>query len=120
MFDFDFSNGYVVLRIVCGAFMLPNAYMKLRNPQGSVGFFQKARYPMPMAFVVLATAFEFVAGTALVLGVYTAIAAWLTAAFMLVATVSDLKVNKAWMWTKGGCEYPLFWSICAAVVAANS
>ena len=56
MFDFDVSNGYVVLRILCGAFMLPNAYMKLRNPQGSVGFFQKAGYPMPMAFVVLATA----------------------------------------------------------------
>ncbi len=120
MLDFDVSNGYVVLRIICGAFMLPNAYAKVRNPQGSVGFFQKAGYPLPMVFVVLATLFEFVAGSALVLGVYTAIASGLTAAFMLVATVSDLKVNKAWMWTKGGCEYPLFWCICAAVVAANS
>ena len=98
----------MVLRILCGAFMLPNAYIKAKNPKGS------------MVFVVMATLLEFVAGIALVLGLYTAIAAWLTAAFRLVATVPDLKVNKAWMWTKGGCEYPLFWSICAAVVAANS
>ena len=120
MFDFDLSNDYVLLRIMCGAFMLPNAWAKLRNPAGSVGFFEKAGYPYPQLFVKFATAFEFVVGTALVLGVYTMPVAWLATAFMAVATVSDLQVNKAWLWTKGGCEYPLFWCLCCGIVAANS
>ena len=80
MFDFDLTNGYVLLRIMCGAFMLPNAWAKLRNPAGSVGFFEKAGYPYPQLFVKFATAFEFVAGTALVLGVYTMPVAWLATA----------------------------------------
>jgi hypothetical protein len=24
-----------------------------------------------------------------------------------------------WLWNIGGCEYPLFWAICCAVVAMH-
>jgi putative oxidoreductase len=120
MFDFDLSNGYVILRIICGAFMLPQAWTKVQNSAPSSAFFVKAGYPKPHLFVIFVTAFEFVAGIGLVLGIKTVALAWVSAFFMLVATISDLKVNKAWLWTKGGCEYPLFWCLSCAIVAAHA
>ena len=44
MLNFDLSNGYVVLRINCGLFMLPNAIAKLRNPEPSIAFFEAAGF----------------------------------------------------------------------------
>lgn len=119
MFNFDLSNGYVVLRIICGLFMLPNAYAKIRNPNGSIGFFESAGFPHPRLFVYFATAFEVVIGISLVIGLWASYAAGLTAAFMFVAAYVDYKVHKTWLWTNGGCEYPLFWGICASIVALN-
>ena len=119
MFDFDLSNGYVVLRIICGLFMLPNAVAKIRNPDASIGFFKSAGFAHPHLFVYFTIAFELVVGIALVFGILTPYAAGLTAAFMFVAAAVDYKVYKTWLWTKGGCEYPLFWGICALMVALH-
>jgi putative oxidoreductase len=119
MFDFDLSNGYVVLRIICGLFMLPNALAKMRNPAASVGFFESAGFPQAKLFVYFTTAFEIVVGIALVVGILAPYAAGLTAAFLFVAALVDYKVNKTWLWTNRGCEYPLFWGICALIVALN-
>ncbi len=120
MFDFDFSNGYVLLRIICGAFMLPQAFAKIVNSAPALAFFVKAGYPKPHLFVLFITAFECIAGVGLVLGIQTVALAWISTLFMLVATISDYKVNKAWLWTKGGCEYPLFWCLCCAIVAVHA
>jgi len=119
MFNFDLSNGYIVLRIICGLFMLPNAVAKLRNPDASMGFFTSAGFPYPLLFVYFTIAFEIIAGIALVFGIFASYAAGLTAAFMFVAAAVDYKVYKTWLWTKGGCEYPLFWGICSLLVALN-
>ena len=119
MFNFDLSNGYVVLRIICGLFMLPNAIAKLRNPEPSIAFFESAGFPRPNLFVYFTATFEIVVGIALALGIWASYAAWLTTAFMFTAALVDYKVHKTWLWTKGGCEYPLFWGICALIVALN-
>ena len=120
MFNFDLSNGYVVLRIICGLFLIPHGVAKITFRPGPLGFFTAAGYPNPGLFVNFGIVFEFVVGIALILGVYTEIAAWLTVAFMLVATASVFKVSKGkWLWNLGGCEYTLFWAICAAIVAMN-
>ena len=119
MFNFDLSNGFVVLRIICGLFMLPNAVAKLRNPDASMGFFKSAGFPYPLMFVYFTIAFEITIGIALVFGIFASYAAGLTAAFMFVAAAGDYKVYKTWLWTKGGCEYPLFWGICSLIVALN-
>ena len=119
MFDFDLSNGYVVLRIICGLFMLPNAAAKIRNPDASVGFFESAGFPQARLFVYFATTFEIVVGIALVVGILAPYTAGLTAAFMFVAALVDYKVHKTWLWTNRGCEYPFFWGICALIVALN-
>ncbi len=121
MFDFDLNNGYVVLRIICGLFLIPHAVGKITFRPGPVGFFTAAGYPNPGLFVNFGIVFEFVVGIALILGIYTQIAAWLTVAFMLVAAASVYKVSQGkWLWNIGGCEYPLFWAICAAIVALHS
>lgn len=119
MFNFDLTNGYVVLRIICGLFMLPNAFAKIRNPEGSLGFFTSAGFSHPHLFVKFTIAFETIVGLALVLGILAPYAAGLTAAFMFVAALVDYKVYKTWLWTNGGCEYPFFWGICALIVALN-
>jgi putative oxidoreductase len=119
MFNFDPSNGYVVLRFICGLFMLPNAIAKIRNPDPSIDFFKSAGFAHPHLFVNFTIAFEIIIGIVLVLGIFSPYAAGLTAAFMFVAAAVDYKVYKTWLWTKGGCEYPLFWSICALIVALN-
>ena len=119
MLNFDLSNGYEVLRIICGLFMLPNAIAKLRNPEPSIAFFEAAGFPRPNFFVYLTASFEIIIGIALAIGIWASYAAWLTTAFMFTAALVDYKVHKTWLWTKGGCEYPLFWGICALIVALN-
>ena len=120
MFDFDFSNGYVILRIICGFFFLPHAVAKITMREGSIGFFKGAGYPSPGTFVTFGLIFEFIVGPLLILGVFTKIAAWLAFAYLAVATVSVYKLTSKWLWNIGGCEYPLFWAICCAVVALHS
>lgn len=120
MFDFDLSNGYVVLRIICGFFYIPHAIAKIQHPEHPAGFFKVAGYPYPELCVKLGTVFEFLVGGALILGIYTTIAAWLSAAFLVVAGLSVLKVNKKWTWNNGGCEYPLFWAACSVIVALHA
>ena len=119
MFNFDLSNGYVVLRILCGLFMLPNAIAKLQNPNPSMDFFNSAGFAYPYLFVYFTITFEIIVGIALVFGILAPYAAGLTAAFMFVAAAVDYKVYKTWLWTKGGCEYPLFWGACALMVALH-
>jgi putative oxidoreductase len=120
MFNFDMSNGFVLLRIIVALFLIPHAVAKITMRQGSLGFFTAAGYPSPGLFVNFGIVFEFVIAAALILGVYTQIAAWLTVFYMLVATASVYKVAQGkWLWNIGGCEYPLFWGLCAAIVAMN-
>jgi uncharacterized membrane protein YphA (DoxX/SURF4 family) len=119
MFDFDLNDGYVVLRILCGLFLIPHAWAKVFTRQGPLGFFTAAGYPNPGVFVTLGLVFEVLATIALVLGIQTVLAAWLTAGFLLVASASVYKLNKKWLWNIGGCEYPLFWALCCVIVALH-
>lgn len=102
----------MALRIICGALLLPMPTSISGTSPLPWAFFPEGWLPDAQGVRG--------AGTALVWGVFTALAAWLAAAIMLVAAVSDLKVNTSWIWTQRGCEYPVFWCICAAVVAAHS
>ena len=120
MFNLDLTNGYVLLMIIVGLFLMPHGVGRITFRPGPIGFFTAAGYPNPGLFVNFGIVFEFAVGLALILGIFTAPAAWLTVAFMLVATISVFKVSKGkWLWNIGGCEYPLFWAICAYIVATN-
>ena len=121
MFDFDFSNGWVVLRIICGLFIIPHAIGKIAHRAGVFGFFEAAGLRPANLWVYTAMVMEWVLAVALILGIFTQVAAAVTALFMFVAAAANHKVCKGkWLWNLGGSEYPVFWGICCLLVAIYS
>lgn len=121
MFNFDLSNGYVLLRIMCGVFMVPHALGKIRNLEAVSGFFEVAGFKPVKLWVYAAMAIEWVLAVALILGVSTMVAAVVTALFMFVAAAANHKVCKGkWLWNIGGSEYPIFWGLCCLIVAFHA
>lgn len=122
--NFDLTNEWNVLRIICGAFMFPHIAGKFAGAAlnaGTVGFFAKAGFHPAEMWVYLAAAAEFASGVALVLGICTRFAGLGAAAVLLIA-VYALQVVKGfgWTWNTGGYEYPVFWAIVCLMVAANA
>src|SRR3954470_14311451 len=121
--NFDLSNGFNILRIICGAFMFPHVAGKFAAgalSAGTVGFFAKAGFHPAEAWVLLAAAAEFSVGVALVLGLCTRYAA-VGAAVVLGIAVYALQVVKGfgWTWNTGGYEYPVFWAIVCLAIAVE-
>ncbi|HTK35250.1 MAG TPA: DoxX family protein [Caulobacteraceae bacterium] len=120
MFNFDLSNGYVLLRIVCGAFIIPHAIGKITAQNAVTGFFTAAGFRPVKLWVYSAMAIEWILALAMILGVYTRYTAALTGVFMLVATAANHRVCKGkWLWNLGGSEYPFFWALCCFIVALH-
>jgi putative oxidoreductase len=122
--NFDLTNGYNILRIICGAFLFPHVAGKFAAgavSAGTAGFFAKAGFHPPEAWVLIAAAAETAAGVALVLGICTRFAA-LGATVLLLFAVYALQVVKGfgWTWNTGGYEYPIFWAITSLTVAMNA
>ncbi len=121
--NFDLTQPWNILRIICGAFMFPHAMSKFvggaLNP-GVVGFFAKAGFQPPEFWIGMAFLVEAGSGIALILGVCTRFAA-LAAAGALAVAVYALHVVKGfgWLWNLGGYEYPVFWGIVCVAVAMN-
>jgi putative oxidoreductase len=118
MFNFDFTNGYVIIRIMCGLFLIPHALGKIQNRAGIAGFYEAARLHPIGLWINAAIAAEVVMAPCLILGILTMYAAAATAFFFLVATIATLRASKGkWLWNLGGCEYTVFWGVSSAVVA---
>lgn len=115
--NFDFSDGFVLLRIMCGLFMFPHAIGKFTAREASFGFFQAAGFRPAAPFVYTAMVLEVVLGALLVLGLYVDVAASIAAIHLLIASAAVIKVNRKWLWHIGGCEFPFFWALCCALVA---
>lgn len=121
--NFDLTNEWNILRIISGAFMFPHVAGKFVGwslSAGTVGFFAKAGFNPPEAWVYLAAAAELATGIALVLGICTRFAA-LGAAAVLGVAVYALQVVKGfgWTWNTGGYEYPVYWAIVCIAVAMH-
>lgn len=119
--NFDLTDGHNLVRIVCGLFMFPHVAGKLAGfglSAGTVGFFAKAGFHPPEAWVVMAACAELATGIALVLGLCTRWAA-IGAACVMAMAVYALQTVKGfgWTWNTGGYEYPVFWALCAIGVA---
>ena len=122
--NFDLSNGYNILRIMCGAFLIPHILGKFAAGglnAGIVGFFAKAGFHPPEVWVLIAASAETIAAITLILGICTRFAALGNFA-LLLTTVYALQVAKGfgWTWNTGGYEYPVFWALVSAVVALNA
>src|SRR5690606_15476613 len=119
--SFDLSDGFNVLRLLCGAFFVPHLFVKLKNQDFVKGFMQKVGLRPPAAWLYAAFAVEIAVTIGLVLDVFTLWAALLAAAFLLVAVWASWRFSEGkWMWNFGGAEYPLFWAVCCIVVAMEA
>lgn len=122
--NFDPTNGWNVLRIMCGAFMFPHVLGKFAAgglSAGTVGFFAKAGFQPAEFWVYIAVAAETLSGVCLVLGICTRYAA-VGAAAVLGVAVYALQVVKGfgWTWNTGGYEYPVFWAVVSLMVAMEA
>ncbi len=119
--SFDLTDGYNILRIVCGLFFIPHLFVKFRNQAFVKYFMAKAHLNPPAAWLYAAFAVEIVATIGLVFDLYTLYAALLAGLFLVVAAwASWVNSGGKWIWNFGGAEFPLFWGICCFVVAAQA
>jgi putative oxidoreductase len=116
---FNLLNEWNILRIICGAFFIPHIYAKFMVPE-ALGFFQAAKFKPAATWMYVSCAIEVVLAIGLIFGIFTVYVGWLGFLHLLVATIAVYKVSSGkWLWNIGGCEYPLFWAICCAVVAMH-
>ena len=113
---FDLTDGYVVLRVLCGAFFVPHIVGKITAREASVSFFKLAGWNPPQFWSYAAMAIEVVLATCLVLGILTAYAACLAAIYLLIAAAANFRLSRKWLWHIGGSEWPVFWALSCAVV----
>ena len=118
--NFDLTNEFNILRIVCGLFLVPHMVMKAKDLAATYEVYRAWRLYPPKLWARASTAIEIVGSIGLVFAIYTRYVAALVAVFMLVAAWACWRVsNGKWIWNFGGLEYPLFWSICCVVVAMH-
>jgi putative oxidoreductase len=115
--NFDLTNGFNILRLICGLFFIPHIYAKFFVPE-ALGFFVAAKFKPPTAWMYAACVIEIVVAIGLIFAIYTTYAAALGFVHLLVAGAAVLKVTEGkWLWNIGGCEYCVFWAIACLVVA---
>jgi len=117
--NFDLSNEFNILRIICGAFFIPHVYAKIFVPEAR-GFFVAAKFKPATAWMYIALVIETVLAICLIFGIYTSYAAWVAAIHLGIASAAVHRVTGGkWLWNIGGYEYCLFWAICCVVVALH-
>jgi putative oxidoreductase len=107
-----------VLRVTLGALFLLHAGLKIFvfTPAGTAQFFASVGLPAALAYLVIA--WEILGGVALILGVYTRLAALLLAPILLGAIVSVHASNGFFFNNpNGGWEFPAFWLVALVVQA---
>lgn len=107
-----------VLRLICGLFFIPHIVGKFTAREASLGFFRAAGLKPAELWRWVAMLTEIVLAVLLIMNWYVNIVGWISFAYLLVAALAVMKVAKKWLWHIGGCEYPVFWAICCAVLAA--
>jgi putative oxidoreductase len=118
--NFDLTNAFNVLRIVCGLFLLPHLYAKSTNLPLAFELYREFKFDPPQPWVFSAIAIEIVSSIGLIFGLYTRYVALLAAAFLLAAAVAVWRhSNGKWLWNIGGYEYCVFWAIACIVVAMH-
>ena len=110
--------GVAILRITAGLAFLGHAAFKLLvlGPSGTMAFF--GHFGLPGWLGLLSIAVDALAGLALVLGIYSRIAAIVVLPELLGALlVVHLKNGFSFMAPGGGWEYPAFWILTMIAIA---
>jgi putative oxidoreductase len=118
--NFDLTDGFNILRLICGLFFIPHIYAKFFVPE-ALGFFVAAKFKPPAFWMYTACVIETALAIGLILGIYPVFFGALGAIHLLVAAVAVHRVTGGkWLWNIGGSEYCVFWAICCAVVAIEA
>jgi len=100
--------GAVLTRVAFGAMLLSHGLLKVVvfTIPGTVGFFESQGFPGFMAYPVILG--EIIGGIAIMLGLYTRLAALLSIPILLGAVL--VHAGNGWLFTNtgGGWEYPAF------------
>ncbi len=109
--------GAFVLRLALGTVLLAHGLLKIFvfTPAGTVGFFESLGLPAMAAYLTIFG--EVVGGTALLLGIYTRLAALLSLPILMGATW--VHGGNGWLFSNpnGGWEFPALLVVLAGVVA---
>jgi len=109
--NFDLTNEFNVLRLICGLFLLPHFFAKAGNLQFTYQLYRDFRLYPPKAWVFSCLAIEAICATGMVLAIHTRYVALLEAVWR--------HSGGKWLWNIGGYEYCVFWAICCTVVAIH-
>jgi len=111
--------GALITRIAFGGMLLSHGLLKVIvfTIPGTVGFFESQGFPGFTAYPVIVG--EIVGGIAIMLGLYTRLAALLSIPILLGAVL--VHAGNGWVFTNagGGWEYPVFLIFIAASVAMH-
>ncbi len=117
--NFDPTNIFDVLRLVCGAYFIPHIWAAFNVPQ-AIDVFVKNGFKPPIFWLYASAAIEIVLAIGLIFGIYTHVVAAIAAVHLTVAAVAVYRLSGGkWLWNIGGCEFPVFWAICCGVVAIH-
>jgi len=117
--NFDLTDAFNILRIICGLFFIPHIVGKITVP-ATLEFFVKAGFKPAATWMYISGTIETVLTIGLVFGIYTSYVAAVAFIHLLVAAAATYKVTKSWIWVIGGIEYCVFWALCCAVVAIHT
>lgn len=118
--NFDPTNEFNILRIVCGLFLLPHFYAKVSNLGATYKLYEDFRLYPVKAWVFACLVIEIVCAVGMVFAIETRYVALLEAVFLFVAAWAVWRYSHGkWHWNVGGFEYCLFWAICCVVVAMH-
>ncbi|HZF34805.1 MAG TPA: DoxX family protein [Candidatus Angelobacter sp.] len=112
------AYGALILRVALGALLLVHFALKyfVFTPAGTAQFFGSIGLPPALAYVTMLV--ELVAGAALVLGIWTRLAA-LVAVPVLLGAIVFVHLGNGFFFSapNGGWEYPAFWAVALIVQA---
>lgn len=116
----NFTNTQIattLLRVTSGSMLLVHGLTKLLvfTPAGTAGFFESIGFPGFLAYPVMAG--EIVLGLAMILGVYSRLAALAALPIMVGAIIPHAGAGFSFSNPGGGWEYPVFWSLVLIVQA---
>jgi putative oxidoreductase len=120
MLTIDDQTALAALRLICGFFFIPHAIGKVTAKAAAFGFFHAAGFRPAALFGYTAMVLEVVMAISLIAGLFVRPVALVAMIYLFIGAAAVIKVNKKWLWHIGGCEYPLFWGICCAIVALSA
>ena len=118
--NFDLTNEFNILRLICGLFLLPHCYAKLSNLELTYKIYTDFRLYPQWAWIYSCIAIEIVCAAGMVFAIETRYVAILEGVFLSVAAWAVWRFSQGkWLWNIGGYEYCVFWAICCFVVAIH-